>query len=128
MSKFDCIYQLKNWIQSFVVIMTYKSFERSTSYMKSGGVSYKKCTAINAFTSLLNCYQSFTSLLNCYQSFYIPIKLQTIAFNPYNYIFILLNSRLNGFVLHWLMKFDFWSHMSTFWPITWGYLNELNTM
>jgi len=62
----------------------------------------------------------------CCQCFYIPIKLQTIAFNTYNYIFIWLNSRLNGCVLHWLMKFYFRSHMSTFWPITWGYLSKWN--
>ena len=71
----------------------YKNFERSTSCMKSGGVSYKKCTAINAFTSLLNCYQCFYIPIKLLSIFYIPIKLQTIAFNTYNYIFILLNSR-----------------------------------
>jgi len=43
--------------------MTYTSFERSTSYMKSDGVSYKKCTAFNAFTSLLNCKQLHSILI-----------------------------------------------------------------
>jgi hypothetical protein len=33
---------------------------------------------------------------------------------------------LNCCVFHWLTKFQFWSHVSTFWPITWGLLDEMN--
>ena len=34
---------------------------------------------------------------------------------------------LNGFGLHWLMKFQLLCHVSTFWPIiTRGFINEMN--
>ena len=73
-----------------------------------------------------------------YSTFSTVVKiLLKVALNTINHQLLLLcvvicfhsslNSQawLNGGMLHWLLKFQFRSPLSTFWLLTWGILNGL---
>ena len=55
------------------------------------------------------------------QSFVVLLGCESVDRSTLYFAWSVLNGSA---LLHWLIKFQFRSHVSTVWPITWGFLNE----
>lgn len=81
-------------------------------------------------SACLQTYKTTKMTFNIYNKNFTLLKLLFVFLKPhFNCCYcVIFENRplrwvwLKGSALLWLNKFQFWSHISTFWPITWGFL------
>ena len=115
--KYSIFQQNKNWIQSFGIAkvhVVYRHALLSTPLQlyKTTRIAFNSC---NYSSTLLN---TIAIIIICYNITHLLLSCVVLAFNDFENSSRRWAAWFNGCVLHWLIKFQFRSHVSTLWSFT----------